>query len=82
MSITFHNSSSDITNFASEPEAFLIAPCMFFAQHFHTNKYRLMKAVMEQPKNCPFGANKKIELKNVTTASDKTGTLLSPNISR
>jgi hypothetical protein len=42
----------------------------------------LTSATLAQPENCPFGVYTTIELKNITTTSDSTGTLLSQNIPR
>jgi hypothetical protein len=39
-----------------------------------------LNAIVAKLKNCPFGANKTTEFKNVTNTSDTTGTYVSRNI--
>jgi hypothetical protein len=49
-----------------------------FLEHQWTDAstYRRLNATVVQPKTCPRVVNTKIELINITAASDSTGTLL------
>ena len=39
--------------------------------------YRSQNAILAQPKNCVFGVNIMIELRNIRKASDNAGTIVS-----
>jgi hypothetical protein len=42
--------------------------------------YRSLNAIVALPKNCPFGVNITIRLKNLTTTSDSSSTPFSQNM--
>jgi len=50
--------------------------------HSFSGMYRPLNAVVTQLKNYPFGVNASVELKNMTTASDITGTSVRWDITR
>jgi hypothetical protein len=65
--VHFHNHSRQAPSFQN------FSVCLFYKLH---TLYRSLNTIMAQPKNCPFGVNAMIELKNITTKSDSYSTIV------
>jgi hypothetical protein len=65
--VHFHNHSRQASSFHNFS--------IWLSYKLHT-LYRSLKTIMAQPKNCPFGVNTNIELKNITTKCDSNSTIV------